>query len=198
MGFLSGLGKVLSIAGPLAAAPFTGGTSLLGMLGMGSKAAGMIGAGLGAAGRMAGGAANQRAADRGAQAEFGLLNDRNRLDYAQFNRQAGNDSNRQLMAADRLSSRRAPTDPRAQPYLSGASVSPETIARIRQQATAPRQPMQVSGMPQPGRADSALNALSMGGSMAGLLQEILARRPKPQPTPGYGNIGQVQLPNIRF
>lgn len=52
MSFLSGLGKVLSIAGPIAAAPFTGGTSLLGLMGAGAGTAAGIGAGLGAAGKV--------------------------------------------------------------------------------------------------------------------------------------------------
>lgn len=54
MGFWSALGKVLGIAGPLAAAPFTGGASLLGELGAAAPTAAAIGAGIGAAGNLMG------------------------------------------------------------------------------------------------------------------------------------------------
>lgn len=47
MGFWSSLGKVASVAGPLIAAPFTGGASLLGLSAGGAAA---LGAGVGAAG----------------------------------------------------------------------------------------------------------------------------------------------------
>lgn len=55
MGFWSTLGKVASIAGPIAAIPFTGGasSSLLGALGLGAKGAAITGGILGAAGKVA-------------------------------------------------------------------------------------------------------------------------------------------------
>lgn len=54
MSLLGTLGKVLSIAGPIAAAPFTGGGSLLGLMGAGAGTAAAIGGGIGAAGSMLG------------------------------------------------------------------------------------------------------------------------------------------------
>jgi len=67
MGFWSGLGKVLSIAGPIAAAPFTGGASLLGMAGLGGTTAATIGGIAGAAGSALGGLGDSQAKNRGAE-----------------------------------------------------------------------------------------------------------------------------------
>jgi hypothetical protein len=58
MSFWGTLGKIASIAGPLAAVPFTGGTSLLGMAGLGAKTAATVGGILGAAGKVAGSLGN--------------------------------------------------------------------------------------------------------------------------------------------
>lgn len=84
MSFLGKLGKILSIAGPIAATPFTGGTSLLGMAGVGAK----IGAGLGALGSVAGGVSAGRAEGRAAEAGVNNTADLTRLDGARFNLQA--------------------------------------------------------------------------------------------------------------
>lgn len=62
MGFWSTLGKIGSIAGPIAAIPFTGGTSALGLTGLGAKSAATIGGILGAAGKIAGAVAPSAAA----------------------------------------------------------------------------------------------------------------------------------------
>lgn len=69
MGFLSGLGKVLSVAAPIVAAPFTGGLSLAGL---GTKGLGAIFEGVGKA---ASGISNARAADRAEDINVGFARD---------------------------------------------------------------------------------------------------------------------------
>lgn len=75
MGFLSGLGKVLSIGGGIAAAPFTGGASLIPSI-------------LSAGGQIASGVAGGRAAGRAAEAGINQNQDENRLRAAQMLEQA--------------------------------------------------------------------------------------------------------------
>jgi hypothetical protein len=200
MGFWSGLAKWGPLIGGIAATPFTGGSSLLTTLGLGKNAATAIGLGASLGGTLARGAAGQRAADRGAQADYNLINDRNRLDFANFNRQSGIDRNRQLIGTDLLSSRKAPSDPRAQKFLSGARISPDTIARMRQGALQPSAPLQASTLPQPGKTDSFLNSLGLAGTALDAYNEWKRRQPatRPTATPPYNNVGRVQLPNIRF
>lgn len=191
MGFWSTLGKIAGIAGPIAAAPFTGGTSLLGTLGMGAKTAGLVGAGLGAAGKLASGASAQRAQDRGAQAEHDLVRaqlENQRIGNAntqalQFaNARTGAEQNRmrQVMSSDMLGSSTQPTDPRAR--MSGAGyMSPETIAMMRERAMKAlesgsdvpqmQQTAATPTMPKGTGMDSFLNALSMGGTALGALNE---------------------------
>jgi hypothetical protein len=72
MSFLSGLGKILSIAGPIAAAPFTGGSSLLGLMGAGAGTAAAIGGGVGALGGVLSGA-SKGSADQRLQENQGIL-----------------------------------------------------------------------------------------------------------------------------
>lgn len=218
MGFWSTLGKIGSIAGPLVAAPFTGGTSLLGLLGASAPVASAIGAGLGAAGRLASGASAQRAQDRGARTEFDLYNNAayNRdmqsrtgqqneqaLLYAKARQDAERNRLRQIGSADMLGSSRPPTDSRA--VLSGAGyMSPETIALMRDRAMkalesgsdvpelAQMPAYRETQMAQPGKMDSFLSALSMGGTAAGALREAgLLGGGQSAPV---SQMGQVNLP----
>lgn len=64
MGFWGTLGKILVPAGAIAAAPFSGGTSLLGLAGLSGGAASAVGAGLGAAGSILGGASKNQQQER--------------------------------------------------------------------------------------------------------------------------------------
>jgi hypothetical protein len=222
MGFWSALGKIAGIAGPIAAAPFTGGASLLGMLGASAPVAGAIGAGLGVAGQLAGGAANQRAQDRGAQAEYdGLripIENQVGLNYANSRRAAESDRLRQLGGTDMLSNFSTPTDPRAQKFLGqggalpGGAINPETLALIRERASkalatgSDVPPMQ--RLPQePGggatTTDSVLRALQMGGTALGAYEEWKRRQPQPHVLPNEGNaVPEARLQelygNVRF
>lgn len=189
MGFWSTLGKIGGIVGPIAAAPFTGGTSLLGLLGASPGVAAAIGTGAGIAGRLASGASKQRAEDRGAQAEYDSLRipleNQVGLNYANARRQAERERLGQVASADMLGNFKAPTDPRAQKFLnngqlSGGQMNPETIALMRERAMKALQSgsdvPQMQTMPaKPGGGatgmDSFLNALSMGGTAAGALRE---------------------------
>lgn len=65
MSFWGKLGKILSVAAPIVAAPLTGGTSLLGLAGAGAGTAAAIGTGIGAAGSLlsSAGTATGKAAD---------------------------------------------------------------------------------------------------------------------------------------
>lgn len=187
MGFWGTLGKIGMIAGPIAAAPFTGGSSLLTTLGLGAKAAQGIGAGLGAAGRIAGGISSGRAKGRADEATLESLlasrNNQTQLERSRLALGAQGQRQGQLVGADLLGSMHAPTDPRAMKFASGSSVSPETIAGIRSRATnalntgsdVPQ--LQTPQVPQAGKADSFLNALSYGGTALGALGQL---KPPPQ------------------
>jgi hypothetical protein len=192
MGVWSTLGKIAGIAGPIAAAPFTGGASLLTTLGMGAKTAGLLGAGLGAAGKLASGASAQRASDRASQADYDVIRaqlENNRITNANTQAmQRGRDVRdaeaaryRQIGSADMLGSSKPPTDPRA--ILSGAGfMSPETLQMIRGRAMSALesggdvpQLQQTAALPatlpKGTGMDSFLNALSMGGTALGALGE---------------------------
>lgn len=190
MGILSTLGKIALPIGAVAAAPFTGGGSLLTMLGMGAKTAGLIGAGLGAAGTIAGGMSKQRAEDRGAQGEYDSLRvpieNSQAMQHAQMKRQAEADRLRQIGGADMLSNFTTPTDPRAQKFLGangqlpGGQINPETLQLMRSRATTALNSgsdvptlQQMPAKPGGGATgmDSLLNALSMGGTAVGVLRE---------------------------
>ena len=178
MSFWSKFGKIASIAGPLAAAPFTGGTSLLGTLGLGAKTAGLIGAGLGTAGKLAQGASAQRAQDRGAQTEFNLANDRNRLAYGQFNQGDQQRQLRQRLSADLLGNTQGPVDPRAQKFGMGSRINPDTLAALRQSGMT-SQAMQPTGQPKPSGLDSFLSTLGMAGTAMGALGQLPIRSQTP-------------------
>lgn len=172
----------LPIAG-VAAAPFTGGGSLLTTLGLGAKTAGMIGAGLGVAGKLASGASTQRAEDRGAQAEYDVnrvpVQNAQALQYAQAKTGAEGNRMRQIASADMLGSSKPPTDPRAR--MSGAGyMSPETITMMRERAMKALESgsdvPEMQTMPdRPGgggtKMDSFLNVLNMAGTGMGALKE---------------------------
>lgn len=219
MGFWSTFGKIALPALGVAAAPFTGGGSLLTTLGLGAKTAGLIGAGANVAGKLASGASRQRAEDRGAQTEFDLYNNQayntaqqsrtgqqntQALQYANARTQAEKDRMRQLASADMLGSSKPPTDPRAR--LSGAGyMSPETIAMMRDRAMKALESgsdvPQLTDMPayreaqmaQPGKTDSILNALSMGSTILGGLNEsgIFNRQPQIDPMQNAANEDRV-------
>ena len=193
MSFWKTLGKIAGIAAPIAAAPFTGGTSLLGMLGAGAKTAGLIGTGLGVAGKLAGGAANQRAQDRGAQAEYNWaripIQNSQALQQSKDRLSADQARMRQIGSADMLGSMKPPTDPRAR-LGGGGQMSPETLQMMRARAMNALESgsdvPQMQTMPnQPGGGatgmDSFLRTLQMAGTGLGAMQESgLFRPPAPQ------------------
>lgn len=76
MGFWGTLGKIASVAAPIVAAPFTGGTSLA-----------LLGA-IGAGGQVASAAAGAMGAGRQAENQEEMLRDRSRLDLYQQQREA--------------------------------------------------------------------------------------------------------------
>ena len=89
MGFLSTLGKIASIAGPIAAIPFTGGASA-GLLGMSAgTTAGVLG-GLGAAGEVLGKQQQGKAEGAAKEAEIQQAQDRNALASYQAEQAAQN------------------------------------------------------------------------------------------------------------
>jgi hypothetical protein len=214
MGFWSTLGKIGGIAGPIAAAPFTGGGSLLGLLGASAPVASAIGAGLGVAGKLASGASQQRAQDRGAQAEYDALRvplqNSQQLQHAQARLGADRSRMGQIAGADMLGNFTAPTDPRAAKFqnngqLSGGQIDPATIAMMRQRAMSALdsgsdipQMQQLPTKPGGGATgmDSFLNALSLGSTALGGLREsgILNRQPQAVTRPG-SPVGQVVFPN---
>lgn len=206
MGFWSTLGKIALPAVGIAAAPFTGGSSLLTTLGLGSKAATLIGAGAGIAGQLAGGAAKQRAADRGAQAEYDAaripISNAQAMQHANLKRDAETARMRQLFGADMLSNSKPPTDPRTK--LSGAGyANPETVALMRSRAMQALQSGSdvptLQTMPEkPGGGatgmDSFLNALNIGSTALGGLQQagLLGGS-----TPQIERVGSInELPSV--
>ena len=195
MSFWSKFGKIASIAGPIAAAPFTGGTSLLGTLGLGAGAAQAIKTGLGVAGNLAKGASAQRAEDRGAQTEYNLSNDQNRLNYAQFNQGDAQRQMRQRLSADLLGNTQDPMDPRAAKFGSSSRVNPDTIAALRQQGMTPRT-MTTSAQPKPTGTDSFLNTLGLAGTTLGGLQQsgLLNRQPPREQAVGADQLNTAGLP----
>lgn len=188
MSFLSVLGKIGKFALPF----------IPGVGPVASKVLDGVTTGLSVAGDLAGGAANQRAQDRGAQAEYDILRsqlENNRISNAnqqtmQHNQdRLGAERSRmgQIAGADMLGSSKPPTDPRAR--LSGAGyMSPETIAMMRERAMQALQSgsdvpeLQRSAptpqMPQGAGLDSFLRALQMGGNVANLAGMV--KRPKPE------------------
>ena len=173
MSFLSVLGKIGKVALPF-------------IPGVGPVAS----AALDAAGTLAGGASKQRAADRGAQAEYDALRvplaNSQALQYAQAKRQAEADRLRQIGGADMLQNFHTPTDPRAQKFLGangqlpGGQISPETLALMRERSM--RALQNGSDVPEmqalpakpgggPTGMDSFLNALNLGGTVVGGLRE---------------------------
>jgi hypothetical protein len=139
-------------------------------------------AALNAAGTMAGGAAKQRSADRGAQAEYDAaripISNAQSMQHAGMKRDAETARLRQIYGADMLGSSKPPTDPRAK--LSGAGyVSPESVQLMRSRAMQALQSgsdvPQLQTMPEkPGGGatgmDSFLNALNIGSTALGGLR----------------------------
>lgn len=138
MGFLSGLGKILGIGGSLAAAPFTGGSSLAWL----PAALGAGGAALGALGQ---GQAQNRGAQFGGQMDLsslllsrelgqaGLQGDADQdffnqnLMREQEGRASRNDAMRSLMGAGRV------LNPGPRPQLSPYSVKPREFSDTERQ-----------------------------------------------------------------
>lgn len=171
--FGAGGGGGAAAGGGLAAsvgAPAATEAGIFGAAGAGGAAAstgGILG-GLSAAGRLAGGVLGTRAQNRAAEADYGLASDRTALSAANLRMGAEGGRERQLIGADLTSSMKPPTDPRAQPFLSGSTVSPDTIALIRQRAqgalASGSDVPTMSTMPKPGKTDSILNALNYAGT----------------------------------
>lgn len=216
MGFWSGFKKWAPLVAGAAAVPFTGGTSLLTTLGIGAKTAAAIGAGAGIAGKIAGGASNQRAQDRGAQAEYDVsrvpIQNQQALQFADAKRKAEADRMRQIGGADMLANFKPSSDPRAAKFqnngqLSGGQMNPETIAMIRARAMQALESgsdvPQMQTMPdKPGgggtKTDSFLNALTMAGTGLGALREsgVLGGGQQQPPTEQGGAINLPNIPGV--
>lgn len=132
MSFLSALGKIASIAGPIAAIPFTGGASA-GLLGMSTGTTAALGAGLGAAGQVLGqGAASSKAGrqnDALLNAQMNNANNASNLNAAQFNMGTGQARMGQVARADALANAKdAPMtgDPRIDKF-SGGGLRPSAL-----------------------------------------------------------------------
>lgn len=196
MSFLSVLGKIGKFALPF-------------VPGVGPIADKVID-GVQVAGQMAGGAANQRSQDRGAQAEYdGMrvpLQNAQQLQYAQARQGADQNRMRQIGSADMLGSMKKPTDPRAI-MGGGGEIDPETIAMMRERAMSALksgsdvpQMQQLPAEPGGGATgmDSFLRTLSGVGTGLGALQEsglFQPRQPQQSSTlPNQG--GGVQLPSM--
>jgi hypothetical protein len=146
-------------------------------------------AALNVAGKVAAGASQQRAQDRGAQAEYDALRvplqNSQQLQYAQARLGADRSRMGQIAGADMLGNFKAPTDPRAAKFqnngqLSGGQIDPATIAMMRQRAMSALdsgsdipQMQQLPTKPGGGATgmDSFLNALSLGSTALGGLRE---------------------------
>ena len=199
MSFLSVLGKIGKFALPF----------IPGVGPVADKVIGGVMDGIGIAGDIAGGAANSRAQDRGARAEYDLLRqqiENNRigdansqgLAYATARRGAETDRLRQIGGADMLANSKPPTDPRAR--LSGAGyMNPETIALMRERAMQALQSgsdvpemqrtMPTPTMPQGTGMDSFLRVLQASGMGANALREFGARQQRP--VPGAEQVGDI-------
>lgn len=120
-------------------------------------------------GKLANGVEQTRSQNRAAQADYGLVSDRNLLSAANLKLNAEGGRERQLVGADLSAGLKAPSDPRAAPFLTNTTgVSPDTIALIRKRAqdalaTGSDVPA-MSTMPKPGKTDSLLNALDYAGT----------------------------------
>lgn len=211
MGLLSTLGKIAGIAGPLIAAPFTGGTSLLGLLGASAPVAGAIGAGLGAAGTIAGGMSQGRATGRAneasLQSQLAERQNQTALDAARLKLSADSKRTGQLVGADLSQNWQPIQDPRMQKFGTPQGLSPDLLNQIRTRAqsalnTGSDVPaMQTPTVPQANGLDSLLNALSVGGSLAGALGTL--KKPTPlttMPTSPNSPFGHVNFPpgSMRF
>ena len=104
MSLLSILGKIASVAGPVIAAPFTGGTSLLGL---GANASKAIGAGVSGLGQVLGAGAtaskNGRMQDASLQGQLDARNNAAALDAARFNIGTGATRAQQVAHGDVMS-----------------------------------------------------------------------------------------------
>lgn len=154
------IGSTAIGSGMAGAAPsLAGATTLAGGATVGGSALGTLGAGsrisqaLQLGGRLAGGASDQRSADRASQANYNVYADRARLD-------AESQKLHRLTGADLIQGWQPPTDPRAQKFLTTANtISPETLAAMRDTSR-----LQPSPYPQAGKGDKALNALDWAGT----------------------------------
>jgi hypothetical protein len=180
----TGMGTAPSIAGTSALS--SSGTPFLSTLRRGAGIADAIG-------RVARGAADQRAYDRAAQADYDLTKaqyDANNtqthntqaLQYANARTGAERTRFRELMGNDALASLRPPSDPRAVRYGNGPRISPETLQMARARTLKAleddsdvpqlREVGPMPNMPQGTKADSFLNALNWGGNAFRTLRDF--------------------------
>lgn len=145
--------------------------------------------GLGAIGKVAGGISQGRAQGRVQEAGINAAADAQRntdlLRQAQMRILADRQRTGQLAGADLSGSMHAPTDPRAQKFLTGGGLSPETLQLIRSRAMGALQSgsdvpsLQNTPLPHAGKLDSILNVLSLGGTVTGALSPFLKKRDQP-------------------
>lgn len=196
----------------------TGGSRVLDTLSRGREIYDRVRPYVDAFGRMAGGAADQRAEDRGAQAEYDVarvpVQNAQALTFAQARTGADRQRLREIGSADMLTNFKAPADPRAQKFLnngqlSGGQMNPETIALMRERAMKALESgsdvPQLQTMPDrpgggPTGTDSFLNTLRYTGTVMDTIDEWGRRRPQGQttttpPPTSTSPIGQVRFPN---
>lgn len=164
-----------TIANPGAPSP-TGGNRILDTLRRGNDIYQTARPYIDAFGRIAGGAADQRAEDRGAQAEYDLarvpIHNAQNLQFSNARLDADRRRMREIGSADMLTNLKPPTDPRAK-FGNAGGVNPETIAMMRERATKALDsgsdvpelqtvPNQPGGGPT--RTDSLLRTLDLVGS----------------------------------
>lgn len=206
MSFLSKLAKWGPMIAGIAATPFTGGTSLLGTLGIGAKAATGIAGAAGALGKVAGGVSAGKAKGRADEATLeGQLADRynqNALANSKQKLQANTQRRGQLAGVDLSSHLNPLTDPRASKFGQPSGLSPETLSALKSQtmhamssgSDVPQ--LRDPAVPQAGKTDSILNALSLGGTVAGGLKEAGVFQPKPQMPSEQQPQQMGQMPNL--
>lgn len=131
-----------------------------------------------------GGAAKQRAEDRGAQAEYDIarvpIQNAQSLQYADARRAAERQRMREIMGSTMLSAQTPPSDPRAQKFDTGGRLDEDAIEMIRGRAHRALQTgsdvPQMQAMPEkpgggPTGMDKFLNVLNMGSTALGGLRE---------------------------
>lgn len=213
MGFWSKFGKVASIAAPIIAAPFTGGTSLLGLAGVGAKTAAGIGSALGVAGNIAGAASAGRAQGRVTEAGVNQNQDQLRLQAARLNldapgQRAQNSVRGDILAGAQPLSINGPITHTGgkMPQISGGlspSLFSDNTRNLGKDMSRQALLSQMQGdaftptpLPQAGKLDTFLNTIGGVGNVMGALGAAAPPHRIPQ-IPNLGRVDPMQLPGFQ-